>query len=145
MKIIAASVDVFEAEIRRSMSAGYDDFLPKPIRLDILFTLLQKHLNLVWIYVEPLPLGKESSSQTIETEALVIPSEEIDVLYDLAMKGELPRLKQYSFELEKKASEYEPFARRLRELVEAFDEDQIMMLIKNTKTISSVQLKDLER
>ncbi len=134
VKIIAASVDAFEFEIRQSILAGCDDFLPKPIEMDRLFNILQKHLNLEWIFDEPHPVSERPVSQTIEADGLILPSEEWEILYDLAMKGELLRLKQYSFQLEKRGDEYKPFARRLRELAEAFDEDQIMVLIKKYET-----------
>lgn len=130
-KIVAASVNAYESEIEQSLAAGCDDFLAKPIEMDKLFQLLETHLQLTWIYREVRSLQENSTGHSAELASLKIPQQEIDVLYDLAMKGELPRLKRYSFKLEELGDEYKPFAIRLRHLVEAFDEDKIMVLIKS--------------
>ena len=130
-KIIAASVNAYESEIERSLAVGCDDFLSKPIEMNKLFQLLETHLELTWIYREATSAKEDVVNQSAELASLSIPQEEVDILYDLAMKGELLRLKQYSFKLEELGDEYKPFAERLRNLVEAFDEDKIMVLIKS--------------
>ena len=131
LKIIAASVNAYESEIDYSLAVGCDDFLAKPIEMDKLFHLLETHLELKWIYRESVIKKDSIVKEHAEVEHLALPREEVDILYDLAMKGELLHLKQYSFKLEELGEEYKPFAERLRKLVDAFDEDKIMDLIKN--------------
>ena len=51
------------------------------------------------------------------------------MMYDLAMKGELPRLGSEAAKLEESGAQFVPFARELRRLVEGFEEEQILTLI----------------
>jgi signal transduction histidine kinase/CheY-like chemotaxis protein len=48
--IIASSAFVFNYDRQQSQEAGCDDFLPKPVQATELFDLLQRHLNLIWLY-----------------------------------------------------------------------------------------------
>jgi len=132
--IIAASVNAFEQDIRQSMLAGCDAFLVKPFELKKLFALLEIHLQLEWIYKEA-PGGDGSHYKKIESKSIAEtlippPPEEIAMLYDLALKGELPRLSQQLSQIEMLGEQYKPFAVRLRRLADAFDEDQILALIE---------------
>ena len=127
--IIAASVNAFEQDILQSMLAGCDAFLVKPIELEKLFALLKIHLNLDWIY--ETPGNKESEAQQGADDLLVPPPPaEIAVLFDLAMKGELPRLRKRVVKIAKMDDKFKPFATKLSQLVDTFDEDQILELIE---------------
>ena len=46
---LASSASVFEFDRQTSWQAGFNDFLPKPVQVDVLIQLLQVSLNLVWI------------------------------------------------------------------------------------------------
>lgn len=48
--IIATSASVYETDRQKSLAAGGTDFLPKPIKIELLLEQLQRHLNLQWIY-----------------------------------------------------------------------------------------------
>ena len=48
--IIASSASVFEFNQKDSLTAGCNDFLPKPIRADHLFNKLGARLGLEWVY-----------------------------------------------------------------------------------------------
>ncbi len=126
--IIATSVNAFEEDIKRSMLAGCDAFLVKPIAVEKLFTLLEFHLGLTWIVSQPPPPGSDGAAS--EMAALVPPPPPtLGKMYDLAMKGELPRLGSEAAQLEEIDEQYRPFARELRRLVEGFEEDKILALI----------------
>lgn len=59
--IVAATASVFEEERQEILAAGCDDFLRKPIRLDELFIILEKHLHLQ-LEEEASPTAKTASS-----------------------------------------------------------------------------------
>jgi signal transduction histidine kinase len=63
-------------------------------------------------------------------ELLRLAPKEIAVWYDLAMKGELPRLREKAVELEALGQPYSRFAQKIRTLVDAFEEDKILTLIE---------------
>ncbi len=50
--VIAASASVYEGDHQKSMDSGADDFLPKQ-----LYEMLQKLLNIEWLYEEALETG----------------------------------------------------------------------------------------
>ena len=50
--IIAVSANVFEETRQRAFRAGFDDFLFKPVVVEHLLSLLEKHLRLEWVYRE---------------------------------------------------------------------------------------------
>lgn len=52
--IIASSASVFSDDQRQALAAGFNDFLPKPIIEEELFEILGRHLDLKWIYAQPL-------------------------------------------------------------------------------------------
>ncbi len=127
--IIAASVNTFEQDILQSMLAGCDAFLTKPIEVKKLFALLEFHLKLEWLSKEP-PAQPQPGPETGVINLVPPPPAEMAVLYDLAMKGELPHLSQRADQIEQMGAQYQPFARKLRQLVEEFDEDRILELVE---------------
>ncbi len=58
------------------------------------------------------------------------PPAEMAVLYDLAAKGEIPRLRQCAIRIARMGSEFKPFADLLEQLAKDYEEDQILKLIK---------------
>ncbi|HWN71958.1 MAG TPA: response regulator, partial [Haliangium sp.] len=48
--VIAMSTSAFEPDRSRSLQAGYDGFLAKPVRRDKLLSLLEQQLDLTWRY-----------------------------------------------------------------------------------------------
>jgi CheY-like chemotaxis protein len=52
--IIAISASAFSSDRDRSIEAGCDDFLAKPVRIQRLLAVLQEHLGLQWRY-QPVP------------------------------------------------------------------------------------------
>jgi signal transduction histidine kinase/DNA-binding NarL/FixJ family response regulator len=132
--IIAASASAFDMDKLESMLAGCDDFLVKPVAIDSLFRLLETHLDLDWIY-KPSKHVESAQDNGPESDALdralvPPPSDEMAILFDLAMKGAIPHLRQRAARIEQMDDRYGPFACRLRQLVDDFDEDQLLALIE---------------
>lgn len=48
--VIASSASVFSKDQQRSLDVGCDEFLPKPVQVDELFSVLQRYLGLEWLY-----------------------------------------------------------------------------------------------
>lgn len=84
------------------------------------------------VSTEPAYIPSYTISSPLGSAELTLlpPSQKtIDFLYDLAMKGELPRLKKEAKMIAAVDQAFEPFAARLVDLVEQFDEDGILNLI----------------
>jgi signal transduction histidine kinase/DNA-binding NarL/FixJ family response regulator len=81
---IVSSANVFESDRQKSLAAGANDFLPKPVQVETLLDLLQNYLGLDWIY------------ETVETEHL--PAEAISDHLHLPDRATLQHLLELSLD-----------------------------------------------
>ena len=88
--IIALSASVFEHNRQASLSAGCDDFIAKPVRLDVLLDKLQTQLKLQWRYADNAlpPIATASASMPAPPRA------ELEALHQLALMGDLSGILQ---------------------------------------------------
>lgn len=131
--IIATSASVNEELQSQSKLVGCDKFLAKPIVAESLLRAIETQLDLEWIYDES-PDETSLLPENIlmgETELLIHPPpEEITILFDLAKKGDLSRLRKRVRQVEQMNEEFKPFAQQLHQLVDEVDEDRILALLE---------------
>lgn len=133
--VIGTSASILSSDPQGSGQAGCNAFLLKPIRAEELLECLGHHLNLEWIYEEQTPFISEEilsvpPSQIPLQEIIAPPSEEIAVLFDLAMKGELLTIEQRANKLEAMDRRYAAFAHNLIELAKSFEEDKLIEFVQ---------------
>ncbi len=69
LPVIATSASVFNEDRERSMQAGCDDFLAKPIKPKVLFLMLERYLNITWRYTTiPAKSDKRLANNTDATQ-----------------------------------------------------------------------------
>lgn len=126
--IVIASASAFEEDRKHAANVGANDFITKPINIQELLRLLEKHLHLVWQYdaveAQPTPVVPA------EFELIPPPDDEIMLLYDLAMRGDVTSVQKRLTHIETLGTQYHPFAAKLRELAKNFDVDAIEALIE---------------
>jgi signal transduction histidine kinase/CheY-like chemotaxis protein len=122
--IIAVSASVLEADAEKSLVAGCDAFLSKPVKTGKLLELLETRLKLAWIYAEPEGLAAGAAP------LLPPPLETLVALHELAQMGEILEIQQQALHLEEMDAAYGPFARKLQKLAKAFEINQIKVFIK---------------
>lgn len=134
--VIATSASVFDFDKQQSVDVGCNDFIPKPIRIEELLEKLRTHLGLEWIYEENLEEIRkaEAEQKSLSSEIVAPPDEEIAVLFNLAMMGDLRAIGERATKLEQLNEQWVPFATHLRQLVKAFEEQQILEFIKQYRT-----------
>jgi len=125
--IIAASASAFDDDKRQALSAGCDGFIAKPINVPDLFALLEKHLHLQWEYETPTAKPSETVTEAVN---VTLPPEIVSVLYDLALSGDMTRLKEQADQLEAQSEAYRPFAIKLRLLAKNYESEAIVALIE---------------
>ncbi len=126
--VIAHSASAFDTDREKSIEAGCDDFLPKPVKRDDLLKLLEAHLDLDWIYFDETP----ESTEDEEFETLLIPhEEEMLLLLDLAKSGKLRRIMRRAERLRLENEALVPFANRLTELAQSFQEKKLLIFIQS--------------
>ena len=123
--IIVSSASVFTADKSQSLTAGGNDFLPKPLNIEDLLTLLQKYLQLEWLY-ESAPIATD----TANLKLIPPPPAELEKLLDLAKRGDIKAIETAIMQLEK-CEQYLPFVNRIRELADNFQVKQIRELLKS--------------
>ncbi|MFB2974772.1 CHASE2 domain-containing protein [Microseira sp. BLCC-F43] len=134
--IIVSSASVFEIDRQKSLSAGANEFLPKPVQIDELLRMLEKYLKLEWLYEEESDSANlqdtSLSGEEIVSAAILAPEKaELLTLYDLAMMGNLQGIEEACKKLEQKDANYAPFATELRQLASSFALEKIEEFIKN--------------
>ena len=130
--IIALSASVLDIHSNHNQIACCDSFLSKPIEEQKLLDLLEKYLQLTWIY-DHVPQSNVSSLRAAETTPKTLvapPPEEIAILYELAMLGSMKKIRERAIYLEELDEKYLPIATKLKNLAQGFQEKAILNLIE---------------
>jgi DNA-binding NarL/FixJ family response regulator len=127
--IIAVSASVFSDDQNKSQIVGCNAFIPKPVDEQKLLALLQTQLQLEWIC--EVEETYNSESQTEEEKPLVAPpTDELEVLYELAMLGSMRDIRDRALQLEEQDDKYISFARKLQSLAKGFEDEKIVALVE---------------
>ncbi|WP_437753958.1 CHASE domain-containing protein [Sorangium sp. So ce1389] len=139
--IIVSSASVFEADQHRSLSAGGDDFLAKPVRADELLDKLRRHLGIAWIYAqesgaasEAPPAGApeaEPPTGGVDAGPVAPPPEALAVLLDLANKGRVKPLVEEAARLEQADPRLQPFVAQIRRMGADFEIKKLRAMLRS--------------
>ncbi|MBD1827977.1 PAS domain S-box protein [Microcoleus vaginatus GB1-A2] len=128
--IIVSSASVFETDQYRSLEAGGNTFIPKPIQATELLQKLQQYLDLEWLYEAneaPVAIGSDTN------ELIAPPAREMEILYELVMKGNFLEIVKQAVLLEEIDPKYIPFAQRLHQMAKDFQDEEILTFIQSYK------------
>ncbi|MEC4817623.1 MAG: CHASE2 domain-containing protein [Scytonema sp. PMC 1069.18] len=134
LPIIASSASVFEVDRYKSLQAGANDFLPKPIQIKDLLKLLKKYLQLEWIYEKSTSKEKitlHSPSAVSKTQLIPPPGPELEKLLDFAMRGNIKGIEILLDRLEQEDEKFLPFTTEVRQLASHFQIKNIRKFIKS--------------
>jgi CheY-like chemotaxis protein len=124
--IVAVTADVSEESKAICQKHGIDDFLAKPVYWPRLAALLEKQMKIEWLYARN---AEEQSTE--ESEDLVPPPpEELNMLHEMARRGNLRAINDRASRLETMDERIKPFARRLRQLAQAFEDRAVLAQIE---------------
>jgi hypothetical protein len=132
--IIAISAATATPDRQKCEAAGCQEFLAKPFEEQVLLDLMQKYLQLEWIYETEEKLALEDFPDLAESNAEAIfaipPPEELQVLYELAMLGSMRNIVMRTIYLEELDTKYSPFAKKIQNLAHNFQEQDILETIE---------------
>jgi signal transduction histidine kinase/CheY-like chemotaxis protein len=123
MPVIISSASVFESDRQKSLEAGADEFLPKPIQAEHLLNSLQQILGLTWVYESESQKSEAQPQELpiIRCSGLILPSEaELSALYELSRKGLVYNLSQELERLEQQNLQLKDFVQEVRPMVKSF-------------------------
>ncbi|MEG4502631.1 PAS domain S-box protein [Microcoleus sp. F6_B4] len=128
--IIVSSASVFETDQYRSLEAGGNTFLPKPIQATELLQKLQQYLDLEWVY----EANEEPQARSSDTSELIAPpTKEMERLYQLAREGNFLEIVKQAALLEEIDPKYIPFAKILHQMAKDFQDEEILTFIQSYK------------
>ena len=122
--MIATSASMADLEDEQYKKAGFDDFLPKPINLEKLAGIIKKQMHIEWVYEE------KDEGENLEPFTIP-PVEELNILHELILRGDMLQLSKRAQHIEKLGKKYVPFARKLKMLADTFQERRIDSMIED--------------
>ena len=109
--------------------AACDDYVAKPIRIDLLLDKIESQLRIVWETELPgVPIAESAPGRE---EFTLPPPEEMRELYDLALRGDMWKILDWATALEERDNRYSRFAGKIREMAGGFKADAILALTEH--------------
>ncbi|HAJ63416.1 MAG TPA: hybrid sensor histidine kinase/response regulator, partial [Cyanobacteria bacterium UBA8543] len=128
--IIASSASVFSGDRQKSLEAGCNDFIPKPVQSEELLKQLRNYLELEWIYeVQDELTTQTHDTSVLKNEMVVPPANELTALYKAARSGYILDIQEEANRLKRLDSQYAAFAEKIIELAQAFEDEAIAKLV----------------
>ncbi len=126
--VLVSSASVFEIDRQKSLDAGGNDFLPKPVQADLLLGLLKKYLQLEWVYGETVDAGKKA--QQAMMSKMQLPAIEIlQLLNEQAQAGDLDAVIEIAEQITANP-QHAIFAKKILVLAEGFQVKELRALIE---------------
>jgi signal transduction histidine kinase/DNA-binding NarL/FixJ family response regulator len=131
-RIFGASATVTDSDRKEAFVAACDAFLTKPIRIDLLLERIGEQLGIAWRRdASGLPARASAGQGSDPVSGYAVPPpEELAPARELAMLGDIRKLREWALRLEEAEPEYRPFAGRLLELAAAYRAKAILALLE---------------
>ncbi|MDA8428403.1 MAG: ATP-binding protein [Geobacteraceae bacterium] len=131
--IIGASATVSNSGLNNEFVKICDDFIVKPIRINLLLEKIGRRLGIEWETME-IPLAARETFAGLENNELPAPPPaELDGLLDLALRGDMRGVEEWAAGLEQQDVRYRNFAGRLKELAGSFRTRAVLALVKRCR------------
>jgi CheY-like chemotaxis protein len=136
--VIVSSASVSTMDQQKSLDAGGNDFLSKPVEAEELFKMLERDLDISWIYNPITPTNSSVESVVNEdyiqppntSQEILIPTqEELERMLELTQQGRLKKLTEFVQNLEKDNPSYSSFIAQIITLIQQFQIEKIEALI----------------
>lgn len=127
--ILAVSASAAQEDRDRSLAAGANAFIAKPIVYGVLLKEMGACLGLSWTYEPPReqPAAREDNAQQLTPP----PQEQLEVLHQLALAGSMRDILQWATQLTDLGEQYGPFATRVSQLARGYQSRAILGLVES--------------
>jgi signal transduction histidine kinase/ligand-binding sensor domain-containing protein/DNA-binding NarL/FixJ family response regulator len=124
--MIAISASAADSDAARCREAGANVFVPKPVEFGRLLREVGALLDLTWNYQ-----GRETAREAESGGALVAPPpDELAILHELALMGNMRKIRERADHVAELDERYRPLAGRLRKLAQEFQSKEIVLLVE---------------
>ncbi len=131
--IIGASASVTDSGHKGDFIKICDDFVIKPIRIDLLLEKIGRRMGIEWESVEVVLPARETFTGLDDGEMTTPPPAELDELLNLAMRGDMAGVERWAAGLETRDAGYRTFAGKLKELAGSFKTKAVLALVKRCR------------
>lgn len=131
--IIGASASITSSGQKGDFIRICDDFVIKPIRIDVLLEKIGNQLKIEWVTEEIAVPPKAAYANANNEEMITPPPAEMDDLLDLAMSGDMQGVEQWADEIATRDARYRAFADRLKDLAGGFKTKAVLALVKRCR------------
>ena len=128
LPVVAVSASVMEHERLYYLSAGFDDFIDKPFRTERLYACVDQVLGVEYEYAWP---QTETGGAPPEMNQLVLPAFLYTQLKEAVELHSVTEVKEYLDQVEALGPEGRQLASWLRDLVNRYDLEEIMRILKD--------------
>jgi hypothetical protein len=123
----------YEYDRQKSILAGGDDFLPKPVQAEELYGMVGQHLQLEWTYEKSQPVASGKTE-------MVIPSlSELEAVLEFAKKGQIKGVQEELKKIAQLQESYEPFVTHLNQLAKGFNIQKIRQFLSEATKDQAAQ------
>ena len=126
--IVAVTASVGAEDEGKSRAAGADAFLAKPVDRDLLLRTIGRLLSLKWATEQPVPEDEEEARMTVP------PADEIEELWQMALVGDMRRIRAQAGYLRGLDPAYASFANRLDKLAQGYHSKQLTAFVARFRT-----------
>jgi signal transduction histidine kinase/CheY-like chemotaxis protein len=131
--VVISSASVYEYDRQKSILAGGDDFLPKPVQAEELYGMVGQHLQLEWTYEKSQPVASGKTE-------MVIPSlSELEAVLEFAKKGQIKGVQEELKKIAQLQESYEPFVTHLNQLAKGFNIQKIRQFLSEATKDQAAQ------
>lgn len=127
--VLVSSASVSLASQYESSEAGGDGFIPKPVQADELFSALQQHLKLEWLYEEAQDEQPNESDNLVAGDIIPPDNKTIRRLSELAATGDIYGLADEVNLLAEEQPKLSTFCGELTALIDTFELQAIQAFI----------------
>jgi CheY-like chemotaxis protein len=136
LPVIAATASAGREDEARSLEAGVNVFLAKPVDHDALLRAIGTLLSLQWTCGKP---AREAGAGVGEGADVVAPSaQEIEALWQLARIGSMREIRERANHLRALDPAYAPFAARLDTLAQGYHSKELATFVGRYRTADAV-------
>ena len=130
--VIGTSATVTESSRKDQFIEACDDFVAKPVPLDLLQEKIAAHLQLEWETRSLSAASEEALAEAQKREGALLtpPLEELAALHALALKGDMQGIRNWAAELEGRDGRYSGFTELLRDMAGRFKAKAILALVE---------------
>jgi signal transduction histidine kinase/DNA-binding NarL/FixJ family response regulator len=125
--IIVTSASASRSDEQKSLVAGANAFLPKPIVLDQLLTQIGSLLMLDWTYA---PQAAPRAEVQAVGPLVAPPAQELELLHQLARMGNMRGIVQWAKRVAELDGHYRPLADQLHVLAKGYQSKAILTLVE---------------